>query len=301
MKFVNAAQLTCPAMEMGYAVPALNANGATYDIARAALEAAEEIQSPLILQAYEPNLEYRGFEYFVQLAGIICNELDISVPVALQVDHGHSYSSAVRAFDTGFTSFMFDASHEPLEENIRETAKVVETAKSRGCSVEAEVGYVKGNEPSKEARIGRIPVPEKPEIPPTKTDIEEAKRFVSEVDIDMLAVSVGTTHGVYETQRKIDFDLLKRLRSELDIPLVQHGTCGISLEDITRLVKCGMNKVNFGEPFRFNYIKYFNELTDEMEHLWHPWKIMREIKDRLKDDMKEIIRALGAEGKALDR
>jgi fructose/tagatose bisphosphate aldolase len=123
-------------------------------------------------------------------------------------------------------------------------------------------------------------------------------RFVSEVDVDMLAVSVGTTHGVYEKQTEIDFALLKEIRSQISIPLVQHGTCGISLGDVSELVKCGMNKVNFGEPFRFNYIKYFNELTDSMEHLWHPWRIMREVKNKLKADMKEIISALGADGKA---
>jgi fructose/tagatose bisphosphate aldolase len=80
---------------------------------------------------------------------------------------------------------------------------------------------------------------------------------------------------------------------------VQHGTCGISMEDVSKLVAHGMNKVNFGEAFRFNYIKYFNELTDTMEHQWHAWRIMREVKNLIKQDMKEIIRAVGSEGKAL--
>ena len=298
MKFVNAKPLVADAKNKGYAVPALNTNGGTYDIARAALEAAEEMKSPLILQAYEPNLEYRGYDYFVKMASHLCDELNIRVPVALQVDHGHSFDSVLKAMKAGFTSVMFDASHDPLEDNIANTRKVVEIAKVLGCSVEAEVGYVKGNEAKKEKLIGRIPVAEKPSISPAKTDIAEAQRFVSEVDVDMLAVSVGTTHGVYKAQAGIDFELLKMLASKIDTPLVQHGTCGISLEDISRLVKAGMSKVNFGEPFRFNYIKYFNELTDSMEHLWHPWKIMREVKNRLKTDMKEIITALGAEGKA---
>ena len=297
MKFVNAGPMVQDAMKNGYAVPALNANGATYDIARAALEAAQELQSPLILQAYEPNLEYRGFRYFVKMAELLCDELNITVPVALQVDHGHSYATALQAMRAGFTSFMFDASHDPLVDNIAKTQQVVTAAQELGVSIEAEVGYVKGNEPKKEQLIGRIPVALKPEIEPAKTDLSEAIRFVTEVNIDMLAVSVGTTHGVYQQQTEIDFDLLGQLRSELDIPLVQHGTCGISLDDVTKLVKYGMNKINFGEPFRFNYIKYFNELTEEMEHLWHAWKIMREVKNRLKVDMQDIILALGADGK----
>ncbi|OGV47671.1 MAG: hypothetical protein A2017_21930 [Lentisphaerae bacterium GWF2_44_16] len=298
MKFINAKPLVLDAQIRGYAVPALNANGATYDIARAALEAAQELQAPLILQSYEPNLEYRGMKYFVQMSGHICEDLGITIPVALHVDHGKTYESALRAMDAGFTSYMFDASHDPLEENIRKSRRVLALARAWNVSIEAEVGYVKGNEAKKEKQIGRIPVPEKPVIPPAKTKIEEAVRFVSEVDVDMLAVSVGTTHGVYRTQSEIDFQLLKEIRSKIETPLVQHGTCGISLEDVSKLAKSGMSKINFGEAFRFNYINYFNELTDSMEHQWHAWKIMREIKNRLKEDIKEIICALGADGKA---
>ena len=232
------------------------------------------------------------------MTALLCDELNITVPVALQLDHGHSLESVVKVMKAGFTSVMFDASHDPLKENIRKTLEVIEIANIMGCSVEAEVGYVKGNEPTKEKLIGRIAVPERPLIPPAKTDIEEAKRFIEFVPVDMLAVSVGTTHGVYEKQDGIDFELLRQLRSELNVPLVQHGTCGISLKNVSKLVKCGMSKVNFGEPFRFKYIEYFNELTDTMEHQWHAWRIMREIKNRLKADMIEIIIALGAAGKA---
>lgn len=298
MKFVNAKPLVLDAQKNGYAMPALNTNGGSYDITRAALEAAQEVQSPVIIQVYEPNTEYRGFEYFVNLVNFLGDQLNITVPVALQVDHGHSYDSVLRAMQAGLTSVMFDASHDPIDENIAKTREVVRVARALGVSVEAEIGYVKGNEPSKEKQIGRVPVPEKPTIAPAKTSLDEAVRFAKEVDVDMLAVSVGTTHGVYKTQPSIDFDLLAEIRQAVSVPLVQHGTCGISLEDLSKLAKSGMAKINFGEPFRFNYIKYFNKLTDEMEHLWHPWRIMREVKNRLKADMIKIIQACGATGQA---
>ena len=256
MHFVSAKEMVNKAREGSYAVPAFNANGATYDIARAILEAAQEAASPMIIQSYEPNLEYRGAEYFVNMVNFLCDELKITVPVAIQLDHGHSFESTVKVMKAGFTSVMFDASHDPLAENIEKTQEVVKVAKHLGCSVEAEVGYVKGNEPSKEAKIGRVPVPERPTIPPAKTCLSEAKEFVSKVPVDMLAVSVGTTHGVYKIQDQIDFELLKQIRSEIDVPLVQHGTCGISLENVAKLAQTGMSKINFGEPFRFNYIKY---------------------------------------------
>jgi len=298
LNFVSAQKLVCDAQKRGYSVPALNTNGGAYDIARAAMEAAQQLQSPLILQVYEPNCTYRGFKHFVNLSKSLYEQLNITVPVALQLDHGKSFESVVCAMQAGFTSVMFDASHEPLEKNILKTRQVVKAAKNHSVSIEAEVGYVKGNEPKEEVQIGRVPIPAVPSTPPTKTSIEQAVRFVSEVDVDMLAVSVGTMHGVYQEQSEIDFELLKNLRTAITVPLVQHGTSGISLENLAMLSKSGMAKINFGEPFRYNYIKYFNELTDEMEHLWHPWKIMQEVKNRLKTDMSNIIEALGSDGKA---
>jgi fructose-bisphosphate aldolase class II/tagatose 1,6-diphosphate aldolase GatY/KbaY len=282
----------------GYAVPALNTNGGSYDITRAALEAAQETRAPLILQVYEPNVAYRGFGFFAKQAEWLCDQLEIDVPVALQVDHAHSLDSARAAMDAGLTSVMIDASHLAFEENVRVSREVLELARGRGVSVEAEIGYVQGNEPPAGPRIGRVPVPVRPSARPAKTAVQEAVRFVAAVEVDMLAVSVGTAHGVYREQNEIDFQLLERLREEVSVPLVQHGTCGISPGDLSRLVECGMSKVNFGEPFRFNHIRYYHQLTDSMEHLWHPWRIMREIKDRLRADMIELIEALNAKGRA---
>jgi len=300
MKFVSAKQLVLDAQAGGYAVPALNTNGGTYDITRAALEAASELQAPLIMQVYEPNTSYRGFGYFVKQAGWLADELGVTVPVALQVDHGHSFESVLQAMHAGLTSVMIDASHEPMADNIEQTRRVLGVARPLGISVEAEIGYVKGNELKPEKQIGRIPVPEKPTIPPCKTTLAEATEFAAAADVDMLAVSIGSTHGVYKRQEGLDFDLLCKLRDAVPMPLVMHGTGGITVEDLSTLSKLGMAKVNFGEPFRYNYICYFNELTDEMEHLWHAWRIMQEVKNRLKADMKALILALGADGKAAD-
>ena len=96
-------------------------------------------------------------------------------------------------------------------------------------------------------------------------------------------------YGIFEQQTDIDFHLLAALRDAVAVPLVAHGTCGISLDDLTALAKGGMAKINFGEPFRYNFIRYFTRLTDELAHSWHPWKIMREVRNLLKQDMKQII------------
>lgn len=284
MNFINAKVLVDRARDEGYAVPAFNTNGGTYEITRAAIEAADELRSPLILQTYEPNLEYRGIKYCVLQAKHLAKTSNI--PIALHLDHGSSLSSILRAVSAGYTSVMIDYSHLPLEENIKLTRGVVQAVKPMGISVEAEVGHVTGGVHSSGCQGAPI------------TDPEEAVRLVEETGIDMLAIADGTKHGVFDLQDQIDFDLVRKLRQVVPVPLVQHGTCGIPIELISELVKAGISKVNFGEPFRANYIKYFNEFSATLDHKDHPWKIMQAIKDRLKEDMKEIIRALGAEGKA---
>lgn len=298
MGIVSAKPLVDDARERRYGVPAFNTNGANYDITRAALEAAQETGSPMIIQEYEPNAAYRGFDEFVRQVRNLVEELKITVPVAIHLDHGHSFESCVRAIRAGFTSVMIDASHDPVEENAAMTRKVIEVARPLGVSVEAEIGYVTGNEPVSGRQVGRVPVPEKPARAATTTTTEEAMDFVSRVDVDMLAVAVGTTHGVFQTQSDIDFGLISRLREAIPVPLVQHGTGGISLEDLKKLTDAGMAKINFGEVFRYDYIKHFLDVVDHEEHLWHPWRIMQQVKDRMKAGMKEIIHVLGAEGRA---
>ena len=284
MKFHTASSLAQRAREQGYAVPAFNTNGATYEIARAAIEAADELASPLILQCYEPNLAYRGFGYFGMQAAFLARS--VGIPIALHLDHGSSLESVSAAVEAGFSSVMIDGSHLPLEDNIRLTKQVMEAVRPLGVSVEAEVGHVTGGAHSHGQGGSCV------------TDPDEAVRLVRETGVDLLAIANGTRHGVIELQDQVDLDLVRNLRNRLDVPLVQHGTSGIPLPLVSELAKAGMAKFNFGEPFRANYIKYFREYSETLDHGDHAWKIAQAVKDRLKRDMKEIIAALGSEGKA---
>ena len=283
MIFCNALTLARRAREEGYSIPAFNTNGATYDIARAALEAADELASPLIVQSYEPNLAYRGFEYARVMTAYLAES--VSIPVALHVDHGSSFESVIEAVKAGFSSVMIDGSHLPLDENIKLTRQVVDAVQPLGVSVEAEVGYVTGGVHSHGGAS-------------STTDVDEAIRLVRETKVDLLAIANGTRHGVIELQDQVDLELVKTLRKSVDVPLVQHGTSGIPLRLVSELAKAGMAKFNFGEPFRADYIKYFREYSETLDHGDHAWKIMQAVKNRLKEDMKQIIRALGSEGKA---
>jgi tagatose 1,6-diphosphate aldolase GatY/KbaY len=180
---------------------------------------------------------------------------------------------------------MIDYADQPLAENVRGTQAIIDLVRPLGVSVEAEIGHIIK---SSDASSQRAPT----------VSVEEAKEFTSKVDVDLLAVAVGTTHGIFKEQRGIDFGLISKIHAAVKTPLVLHGTCGVSLEDISRSVKAGMTKINFGEGMRMNYIRYFNELSQTLNHEHHVWRIARAAKDKLKEDIKDIIRAVGSDGKA---
>ena len=283
MKLLNAKQICDIAAAKGFGVPALNNNGGSYDISRAIIESAQELQSPLIIAEYEPNLEYCGYDW----AGLVIkfHAADTTIPMSIALDHGKTPQSIMRAVRAGFTHVMIDYADKPLDENIRGTQQIIDLVRPLGISVEAEIGHIIKSSDDSKQRGGTV-------------SVEEAKEFASRVDVDVLAVANGSTHGIFKEQHGMDFKLIPKLRKAVKMPLVQHGTCGISMPDISKLVKAGMTKINFGEGIRMNYIKYFNEFSKTLNHEHHAWRIARAAKDRLKEDIKNIIRACGSEGKA---
>jgi len=283
MKLVNAKYICDVAADRGFGVPALNNNGGSYDIARAIIEAAQELDAPLIIQCYEPNLAYCGHDYAGQLIKFLA--ADTTIPIAIALDHGKSPESVLRAVRAGFTHVMIDYADRSLDENVRGTQAIIDLVRPLGMSVEAEIGHIQMGTGD---TSGAAP----------KVSVAEAREFAARVDVDLLAVAVGSTHGIFREQTGLDFALISKLREAVPRPLVQHGTCGISLADITRAVRAGMTKINFGEGLRMNYIRYFNEYSATLNHEHHAWRIAQAAKDRLKEDIKEIIRAVGAEGQA---
>jgi fructose/tagatose bisphosphate aldolase len=210
---------------------------------------------------------------------------DTTVPLAIALDHGRTAPSVVRAVKAGFTHVMIDYADRPLEVNARGTQAILDMVRPLAISVEAEIGHIIKSSDASSARAPTV-------------SVEEAVEFNSRVDVDLLAVAVGTTHGIFKEQHGIDFDLISKIHWAVKTPLVLHGTCGVSMADISRSVKAGMTKINFGEGLRMNYIRYFNELSQTLNHEHHVWRIARAAKDRLKQDIKEIIQAVGSDGKA---
>ncbi|WP_163580743.1 class II fructose-bisphosphate aldolase [Gracilibacillus saliphilus] len=219
-----------------YAVGAFNVP--TLEAARAALEAAEELKSPIILAHAEVHNELMPLEFI----GPILVELakKASVPITVHLDHGSQFDLIKQAIDIGFTSVMIDASHLPFEANVREVKKVVEYTRKRNVSVEAELGVmtdstIGGGESYDDSDKGDG----------IYTDPETAKVFVAETDIDALAAAFGTVHGIYLEEPKLDFHRLQQIYQGTGKPVVMHGGSGLKEEDYTQVINAGVRKINY--------------------------------------------------------
>jgi len=285
MPIIDAATLVRHAHQHHYCVVQINTNGGTYDITRAIIEAAEEERSPVILGAYEANLKYRGYEYAAMQMRFFAERAN--VPVAIHLDHGGSAESCQRAIDAGFTSVMIDGSHVPIDENIRLAQQVVAIAKPREVSVEAEVGELqKLNPDGSMSEVKNLSSP------------DEVSRMSRESGIDMLAVGIGNAHGFYKHAPNIRFDLLEKLAAASAVPLVLHGTTGLADDVIRRCVAMGMAKANLGTLIRTRCVEFTAQVIAENKHANHPWRVGEAVKDRLKPDIKHILRVAGSSGRA---
>lgn len=284
MPLVSCKHIVLDAQRGGYAIAAINSNGGNYDILRACMETAEEMKAPFITQCYVRNGKYAGLGYVAHAAKYLIQQFAPSVPVALHLDHGQEFADCVEAVRAGFTSVMCDGSKLPLEENIALTRKVLEMARAVGVTVEAEVGQLLSGETD----------PNSPAI----VQVDDVRQFTAAVEVDMLAVAIGNSHGYYKGVPVINTPRLKEVRAVTDVPLVLHGCTGMAEATVKECIRLGMAKINFGTMLRNHYLKYFDEAYHGMDHQGHPWRCMQYAKDRLKDDVRWILSLTGSEGKA---
>lgn len=236
MGLVSMKSILEDASKGGYGVPAIDA--LDYESAEAIIMAAEDADRPVILMVPESGLMLVDQENYFDFLVYRCKKAN--VPVAIELDHGEDMDVIQEAIDAGFTGVMYDGSSLPLEENIANTKKVVEMAREKGVSVEAEIGHVGGGEGNLEqAEVDRD----------LFTKPEDAKYFVEQTGVDALAVAVGTVHGFYKGEPNLDFERLSEINSMIDIPLVLHGGSGVSDEDFVKAIENGINKINLFTEF----------------------------------------------------
>lgn len=195
-----------------------------------AVRAAEEMQTPIILQIAEKRLNNSPFELIAPM--MVSAAVNSTVDIAVHLDHGLTFECAYKALQYGFTSVMIDCSLKPLEENIETTKNVVKLAEHFGACVEAELGVVGGNEGDSEEHVI------------TCTDPDIAKRFTEETDITALAVAIGNAHGNYPVLPELRFDVLEAIQDKVNVPLVLHGGTGITDEMFRKAISLGIRKIN---------------------------------------------------------
>lgn len=267
-------------------------------VIRTVLMSAQKLNSPVIIQVAPPELDYYGMslrEFSQAFFGAIEKE-KITIPVGLHLDHTWDFEVIKEAIIWGFTSVMIDASKLPLEENIRASRQVVEYAHARGVSVEAELGHV-GAEDSIESQVDDG----------IFTDPDEVEIFVRKTEVDALAVSVGTSHGVYLNKKPmVDTTLIKQIRSKTDIPLVLHGGSGTPKEMVIRGIKVpegGVSKINIATDLE----AAFNHAIGVREHITNSM-VVNLSESELKRGLdgvgatveEKILEYLGSQGHAAD-
>jgi len=284
MNLVSLREVLEPAEKGGYAVGAFNANN--MEIVQAIIEAAEEERSPVILQASQGAIKYAGLGYIVAMVKAAAQES--SVPVVLHLDHGTDFEQVMRCIRYGFSSVMYDGSKLPLEENIAMTQKVIDVARAVGVSVEAELGKIGGTEDD-------ITVEEREAL---FTDPLEAQRFVQETGIDALAIAIGTAHGPYKGEPRLDFPRLKRIKELTGARLVLHGASGVPDEAIRKAIELGINKINIDTDIRQAFTAGLKDFIKNNPDNIDPRKMLAPAKAKMKEIIREKMRLFGCAGKA---
>jgi fructose-bisphosphate aldolase class II len=273
------------------------------ETAQAILGAAEEERSPLIIQVTQTTLNYTEPEELTALLFALVDKSE--VPVALHLDHGRSFDIVMRFLKLGYTSVMIDGSLQAdgktartYEENVAVTRQVVAAAHALGVSVEAELG-----------RLGQIGT-EIRETDEALTDPQQAKQFVEETGVDLLAVSIGTTHGLYRGTPTIVHDRLEAIDKAVDIPLVMHGGSGVPDDAVRKAVQLGIRKVNIDTQMR---VAFYDAMKAEIEKTAMEFterdelgqvrkydirKLLAPTRIAVKEAVRDRIRVFGSSGKA---
>ena len=253
MALVTMKQLVDEAWEKGTCIPAFNVG--SLEMVRGALRAAEELDTPVIIQIAERLLKYSPLELIGP--GMVQAAKESRLPVAVSLDHSSTYDVIKKALDLGFTSVMYDGSTLPFEENIAGTRKIVELASEYGAAVEGELGLVGGSEDGLSDH-GIL-----------CTNPDKAHEFCERTGIACLAVAIGNAHGDYPTAPVLAFDILEQINQKAGVPLVLHGGSGISDEDFRKAISLGIAKINIGTASFNNVVKFATEyLAAEGKHTY---------------------------------
>ena len=288
MALVNAKEMLTKAKAGHYAVGQFNINNLEWT--KAILLTAEELKSPVILGVSEGAGKYMcGYKTIVGMVNGMLEELGITVPVALHLDHG-SYEGAKKCIEAGFSSIMFDGSHYPIEENYEKTKELVGICNELGLSIEAEVGSIGGEE---DGVVGMGEC----------ADPEECK-MIADLGVPLLAAGIGNIHGVYpENWPGLSFETLDAIQAKTgEMPLVLHGGTGIPDEMIQKAIALGVSKINVNTECQLVFAAATRQYIEEGKDLkgkgFDPRKLLAPGTEAIKAKVKEKMEIFGSVGKA---
>ncbi|ANZ94245.1 fructose-1,6-bisphosphate aldolase, class II [Brochothrix thermosphacta] len=284
MTIVNMKAMLNHALENEYAVPQFNLNGLPW--AKAFLKSAQAEQSPVIIAASDRVVDFLGgFSTIFVMVNELMKEYNITVPVALHLDHGRSVERCKAAIDAGFTSVMIDGSHATIAENIEMTKAVTSYAHSRGVTVEAEVGTVGGNE---DGLIGGIQY----------AKLEDCVALVEETGVDALAAALGSVHGQYVGEPKLGFKEMSAISVAVGIPLVLHGASGIPEDQVKRAIKLGHAKININTENNIAFAEVLRHMLAKNQTLFDPQAYLNPGQTAIEVAAIAKMREFGSSGKA---
>lgn len=287
MGLVNAKKIITDASKNGYAIGAFNINNLEW--IKAILETVNETKTPVILETSEGAVKYMGgYKNVFDMVSNLIEVMNIEVPVCLHLDHG-TYDGAKKALEVGYTSVMFDGSHYDINENLAKTKEIVELAKKKNASVEAEVGGIGGTEDGVTSE-GELADPKECAL-------------VAATGIDMLAAGIGNIHGVYPKDWKgLNFTRLAEIRKACNMPLVLHGGTGIPADMIKKAISLGVAKINVNTELQIAFAeatrKYIEEGLDKVGKGFDPRKLLAPGTKGIKAAVVDKITIFGSIGKA---
>lgn len=286
---VNATAMLQAAEKGHYGLGAFNTNNLEW--ASSILDAAEELQSPVIIQCTGGAAKWQiSYRIVADIVKDLVEDKGITVPVALHLDHG-SYDDVFKCIDAGFTSVMYDGSHEPdFETNLKRTAEVIKAAHSKGISVEAEVGGIGGTEDGVTAK-GEL------------ADPDQCAQIAA-LGVDFLACGIGNIHGVYPADwAGLSFERLGEIKAQTgDLPLVLHGGTGIPEDQIKKAISLGISKINVNTDLQLVFAKgvreYIEAGKDQQGKGFDPRKLLKPGRDNIVARTKELMEEFGSVNKA---
>lgn len=282
MSLVTTEEMLINAQKEGYAVGAFNVEN--MEMVQAVIAAAKELNAPVILQTTPSTIKYASPHSFY--ANVAAAAREANIDVALHLDHGSDYELAVQTLHAGYTSIMIDGSQKSFEDNVFVSKKVVELCSAVGIPVEAELGKIGGKEDDLDGEGGDV-----------HTNPLQAKEFAERTGVSSLAVAIGTAHGFYKGEPKLDLERLGEIRAMVDIPLVLHGASGVPDEMVKESIKRGICKVNFATELRVAFTKGIKEVLSENPETYDPKKLGVAGRNYVKQIVMEKIKICGSENR----